>query len=204
MLKNGIAAFVIAVMVVSINLLLFSAFPLLHRMFTDTLTAAIVPKEQREVIMEYKKPEKKEEVHEERLMQQTMSKNRGTSSQKMQFRFTPDLAVEGTGEVAMEQQDLTAAVVEEGETDEPLVPLYRPALTFSERARELEIEGILEVILIVDTQGKVASIDVVRTPHPLITAEARKVISTWRFKPAKNKGVPVRVRLRQVVEFRLE
>ncbi|MBN1306519.1 MAG: energy transducer TonB, partial [Chitinispirillaceae bacterium] len=75
---------------------------------------------------------------------------------------------------------------------------------YPDRARELEIEGTLEVIIIIDTQGKVASVEVVRSPHSSITAAARKIIETWRFKPARNKGVPVRMRVRQVIEFTLE
>jgi len=194
----------VTIIVAVVNVALFSFFPLLHRMFSDVITAQVAPKKSNDVIMEYRKPEKKEEVREERKIQPAAAKMHSAGAEQLSMRFTPDLAVEGTGAAVMEQQELAAAIVEEGETDEPLVPLYRPPLTFSERARELEIEGFLEVLLIVDTEGKVASIEVVRTPHSLITSEARKVISTWRFKPAKNKGVPVRVRLRQVVEFTLE
>lgn len=203
-ITTGVAVLATAAVVILVNIALFSFFPLLHRFFSDAIAAQVVPHKKHEVIMEYRKPEKKEEVHKERLIEQSVSKRQGRSPSKMQLRFTPDLSVEGTGTVGMEEQELTAALFEEGETDEPLIPLYRPNLTFSNRAVELEIEGTLEVILIVDTQGKVASIDVVRTPHPIITAEARKVISTWRFKPAKNKGIPVRVRMIQVVEFKLD
>jgi protein TonB len=104
----------------------------------------------------------------------------------------------------MEQQELAAVIFEEGETDEPAVPLYQPAIPYPDRARDLEIEGILEVTFTIDPRGKVTSIEVVRSPHITITNAARKIIATWRFKPAKNKGVPVHMRVRQVIEFTLE
>ncbi|MBD3321562.1 MAG: hypothetical protein GF350_10760 [Chitinivibrionales bacterium] len=33
---------------------------------------------------------------------------------------------------------------------------------------------------------------------------ARNTVSEWKFKPAKNKGVPVKVRVRQVFEYKLD
>jgi TonB family protein len=204
--RIGFVVIVISAIVAVVNVGLFSLFPVLHRFFTDTVTGAVQRPQRPKVVMEYRKPEKKEPAPPQRLLKQAEAKSRSGSGQQTQLRFafTPDLSVEGSGAVVMEQEELAAAIFEEGETDEPLIPLYRPKLTFSQRAIDLEIEGILEVLLVVDVQGKVASIEVVRSPHPSIAAEARKVIATWRFKPAKNKGVPVRVRLRQVVEFKLE
>jgi TonB family protein len=154
--------------------------------------------------MEYRKPEEKKEARREERIRDVANPDRARNVSPMEFKFTPDLSVEGTGGVAMEQDELAAVVFEEGETDEPAVPLYQPPIPYPDRARDLEIEGTLEVILIIDTQGKVGSIEVVRSPHVSITNAARKVIATWRFKPARNKGVPVRMRVRQVIEFALE
>ncbi|HON10197.1 MAG TPA: energy transducer TonB, partial [Chitinispirillaceae bacterium] len=72
------------------------------------------------------------------------------------------------------------------------------------RARELEIEGVLEMLIVIDMQGKVKNIDIVRSPHSSITTAAKKTVSTWRFKPARNKNIPVQVRVRQIVEFNLD
>ena len=189
---------------VAVNVGLFSFFPYLHRIFTDKIVQGLTAPRTRNIVMQYKKPEKKKEAPKERKVRKVSNPNRSKGTSQLQFKFTPDLSVEGTGEVAMEQQELAAVIFEEGETDEPAVPLYQPAIPYPDRARDLEIEGILEITFTIDPRGKVTSIEVVRSPHITITNAARKIIATWRFKPAKNKGVPVHMRVRQVIEFTLE
>jgi protein TonB len=121
------------------------------------------------------------------------------------MRFAPDLGVAAGGSgVAMETRDLEAMVFEEGETDEDLVPVRVTPVRYPDRARELGIEGTLEVEIIVGRDGKVETVDILSSPHPSISAAARTTISRWLFKPARNKGIPVRVRARQAIEFRLD
>ncbi len=198
------AALLVTVITVAVNLLLFSFFPLLHQLFEDQVAETLGVPPPAQVVMEFKKPEKREEAPKERTVRPSdRASPRGTAG-GLQFKFAPDLSVEGSGEAVMAEQELAAVIFEEGETDVAAVPLYQPPIPYPDRARDLEIEGILEVIIIIDTQGKVSSIEVVRSPHVTITEAARQVISTWRFKPALNKGVPVRIRGRQVIEFTLK
>ncbi len=199
-----VAVIVITLSAMFITVALFSFFPLLHKYFTENILQAAAPKPRPHIVMEYRKPEKEKRPPEQPLRRVTAAANRGAEASQVQFRFTPDLAVEGTGDAVMAEEELSAVVFDEGETDEPAVPVYQPPVPYPDRARELEIEGKLEVVIIIDTQGKVASVEVVRSPHSSITAAARKVISGWRFKPARNKGVPVKMRVRQVIEFKLE
>jgi len=120
-------------------------------------------------------------------------------------RFSPDLSVEGGGGVAVAAAGtMQAEVFEEGQTDEDAVPVFSSPVPYPDRARELGVEGVLEVVFVVDVDGKVSSLEIVRSPHASITAAAKKTIAQWRFKPARNKSVPVRVRIRQVVEFKLD
>ncbi|MCX7725955.1 MAG: energy transducer TonB [Chitinispirillaceae bacterium] len=188
-----------------VNVFLFSIFPILHNLLTEKITIQEKNKSSPKVILEYKKPERKKEELKAKLIKSiTSSSQKKTITSELQLKFTPDLSVEGSGEIAMEEQELSAEIFEEGETDEPAIPLYQPPIPYPERARELEIEGVFEAIILIDTDGKVSSIDIIKSPHQSISSEAKKVISTWRFKPAKNKGVPVKIRVRQVVEFSLE
>jgi TonB family protein len=203
-METAVAAGVITGLVICINLILFSLFPLIHRLVSDKITGIDTGKKPKSVVMEYRKPEEKKEKTRRKVIRKVDNPSRPSGTSRLKFKFTPDLSVEGTGTVTMEQQELTAVIFEEGETDEPAVPLFQPSIPYPDRARDLEIEGILEVILIIDTQGKVASVEVVRSPHVSISNAARKVIGSWRFKPARNKGVPVKMRVRQVVEFTLE
>ena len=202
--ERVIAPLLIIAAVLAINVFLFSVFPALQRLFASSLhsQSAMQPKQQ--IIIEYRKSEEKKETPLEQQIRTVTTPQRSGSSELLQFRFSPDLSVEGTGEVVMGQQDLAAVIFEEGQTDEPPVPVFKPPIPYPERARELEVEGVLEVIIIIDLDGKVKTVEVVKSPHSSITSAARKVISTWRFRPARNKGIPVRVRARQVMEFRLE
>jgi len=114
--------------------------------------------------------------------------------------------VEGGGGagVAMQGQELEAMVFEEGQTDENVVPLFVPSIAYPQRAKEMGIQGTLEAVITIDRDGKVIKVDIVKSPHPSITEEARKMIVTWRFKPAKIKGIPVKVRRIQDIEFKLD
>ena len=194
----------ILVSVIVINVALFSVFPLMQKFFSTRLDTGRSLLRQYQTVIEYREPEKKKESPVEQRIRQIANPSSGGKTDPMNFKFTPDLSVEGSGGVAMEQQDLQAVVFEEGETDEAAVPLYRPAIPFPERAQELEIKGVLEAEIIVGTDGKVESVDILKTPHSSFTSVAKKVITTWRFKPARNKGIPVKVRVRQVIEFNLE
>lgn len=203
-MEKSVAVIIVLGFVFAVNAGLFSLFPFLHSLFTEKFNNRNSVLHTKQVIMEYKKPEKQKEKVKERVIRQVNAPRHQQSGKQLQFRFTPDLAVEGTGEVAMARQELTAVIFEEGETDEPAIPLHQPPIPYPERAQELEIEGILECILVIDTNGKVASIDIVRSPHSSFTSIAKKIIGSWRFKPARNKGVPVKIRVRQVIEFALD
>jgi TonB family protein len=71
-------------------------------------------------------------------------------------------------------------------------------------ARERGIEGTLVVYFIIGHDGRVKSIDVQKSPSPIITREAKRTIATWRFKPGKKKGVPVNVRAKKEITFELQ
>ena len=124
------------------------------------------------------------------------------------MRFTPDLSAEsgpdnGNG-VALGAQDLGAEVFDEGQTNEAAVAVYAPAAPFPDRARELNIEGVVKAIFVVNYLGKVTVVDIVKSPDQLFSREVKKTLLQWRFKPAKNKGVPVNMRFSKEFEFKLE
>jgi periplasmic protein TonB len=121
------------------------------------------------------------------------------------FRLTPDLGVEGGGvAVAMQGQDLEAMVFDENQTDENVVPVSTPPVEYPQRARDLGVQGTLEAVITIDRDGSVIKIEFRKSPHSSISDEAKRVIATWRFKPAKIKGIPVKVRRIQAIEFKLD
>jgi TonB family protein len=165
---------------------------------------------QRRIIMEVVRSPEKKEPAPIRTMRQIATAAAGPpggiGNNGISFKITPDLGVEGAGgvEVAMQGQDLEAMVFDESQTDENVIPLFTPSVEYPQRARELGIQGTLEAVVTIDRNGAVAKIDIVKSPHSSISEEAKRVIATWRFKPAKIKGVPVKVRRIQAIEFKLD
>jgi TonB family protein len=195
---------------VSVSFLLFISIPYMrnimgvHKPETKAIT------ENKRVIAEIVRSIPKKQQSEIQMIRQVKTASASSSGQSAAregpaFKFAPDLSVEGSGgvAVAMRNQDLEAMVFDEGQTDEDIVPLFTPSIAYPERAREIGAQGIFEAIIIVGRDGKVEKIDVIRSPHESITQEAKRIMSTWRFKPGKNKGIPVKVRAKQVIDFNL-
>jgi TonB family protein len=194
----------------SITFSLFILIPVMHRFFGYDLESSAGLK-QHPVIQAERivAPKKQEEQRTQRIRPVSAARSEGErGEERMEMRFTPDLSVDGgvaSGDgVALQKQELGAEVFEAGQTDENAVPVYQPPVSYPSRARELGIQGTLEVIFTVNHQGKVTSVEVVKTPSPLLSTEARRTIATWRFKPARNKGIPVNVRMKQTIDFTLE
>ena len=164
---------------------------------------------QRRIFMEAVRPPEKKELAPLKTLRQVTTPaagQAGAMGENISFKLTPDLSIEGGGGVgvAMQGQDLDAMVFDESQTDENVVPISTPLVGYPQRARELGVEGTLEAIITIDRDGAVVKVDITKSPHPSISEEAKKVMATWRFKPAKIKNVPVKVRRIQTIEFKLD
>jgi TonB family protein len=201
-LTGGVVQLSIAI---AINFSLFVLLPYTHNLFASLIESEQPAANKKRIVAEYIRPPKKEEKKEakQRIRKVHSSTSIQPIKSAMDFKFTPDLGVEGSDGVAMVSRDLSAVVFEEGETDEDAVPLRIAQVPYPIRARELGVEGILEAILVIGVDGSVSSVEIRSSPHPSISAEAKKVIAGWKFKPAQNQGVPVSVRKKQVIEFKL-
>jgi TonB family protein len=195
-------------MLVSFGLMVL--FPLLHSLFGFQAPEAQTTLRTQSTVMEVvKKEEDKPKQQQQRIrkVSTTASRSSSGSGQQQQMRFTPDLSADGGGGgdgVALAQQELAVEVFEEGQTDQDAVPVQQAAISYPQRARELAVEGSVEVVFVVTHEGRTAQIDVLRAPHPTLAAEVRRVVATWKFKPAFNKGVPVSVRMKQTIDFKLD
>ena len=74
----------------------------------------------------------------------------------------------------------------------PTPPLVRQFIWFSER---------VEVIILVDTEGRVADFEFVGTPLPPMRAAIERALPHWHFLPAIQDGKPVALRIRQSFVF---
>ncbi len=194
--------------VITINFILFLMIPLTHSLSGKIKNKDNISLREPVVITEYIKPaEKKEKREYKPRIRQLESSVSGQSSQttSINLKFVPDLAVQGSEDgVAMSSAELDVIVFEEGEVDQDAQPINRTPIPYPQRTRELGIEGDLVLILLIDTNGKVSSIDVVSSPDQLISRKATEIIlSSWKFKPAHNQGIPVKQRVKQKITFRL-
>lgn len=78
-------------------------------------------------------------------------------------------------------------------------------IRYPEMAKENDIQGTVYVRFLVDKDGSVTGIEVVRGVDPLLDKEATRVISKLQaFKPAKYMGKPVKTRMVMPVKFVLQ
>ncbi len=194
--------------VVAINFILFLLIPLTHRLSEKIINKDNASLREPAIIAEYIKPPEKKEKREfkPRIRQIKASTSNQFSQSPINLKFIPDLAAqrsEGDG-VAMSSNELDAVVFEEGEVDQDAQPVNRTPIPYPQIARELGIEGDLVLILLIDTDGKVNSVEVLSSPDQLISRKATEIIlSSWKFKPALNQGIPVKQKVKQKISFRL-
>lgn len=80
----------------------------------------------------------------------------------------------------------------------PVRPVYPP------RAAQEGIEGEVEVEFTVLANGSVADIVILRAEPPgVFEQSARRALQRWGFKPKRENGQPVPMRVRQVIRFEL-
>ena len=194
--------------VIAINFVLFLMIPLTHSLSKKIKDNDNVSVREPRIIAEYIKPPQKDEnrEHKPRIRQIKASASNQFSQKPISLKFVPDLAVEqgSTDEVAMSSGELEAVIFEEGEVDQDAQPVSRTQIPYPQRARELGIEGDLVLILLIDIDGKVSSVEVISSPDQIISKKATEIIlSSWKFKPARNQGIPVKQRVKQKISFRL-
>jgi TonB family protein len=83
------------------------------------------------------------------------------------------------------------------------IPIYSPEPAYSEEARKAKYGGIVMLWIVVDAQGLVRAVKVVKSLGMGLDEEAMKAVSTWRFKAGMRQGVPVPVRAQVEVRFQL-
>lgn len=193
---------------VLVTFVLFVFISILHTMFgiEKSIQKGTVQKHQ--IIAEIiKKNEPPKKVQSQQRIRQVQSSQPGsrTGQSQVSAKFQPDLSVAAGGEgVELQNEELSAEVFEDGKTDESAQEEYIPPVEFPDRARDLGASGIVKVRFTITYEGKTADIEIVSTPHVLLATEVRKALLNARFKPAKNKGVPVNVRMSKDFEFTLE
>jgi outer membrane biosynthesis protein TonB len=65
---------------------------------------------------------------------------------------------------------------------------------FSPEAVKQNAQGIAVAELVVDESGNVVKVDVLESPHPLVTEAVSEAVGQWRFNVTTLKGTPVSLR----------
>ncbi len=75
---------------------------------------------------------------------------------------------------------------------------------YPEFAKKAEIEGQVLLKFLVNEEGRVTDIKVVKSLNELLDAAAIKAVSKWRYSPARQRDKPVKVWVVQPVRFQLD
>jgi TonB family protein len=86
--------------------------------------------------------------------------------------------------------------------DEPPVIVRRVDPVYPSLAREAELEGSVGLLIVIDELGNVERAEIVVSVPGLDEAAVEAVLK-WKFEPARQRNIPVRVRVYQTVRFQL-
>ncbi len=196
-----VTLFLTAVLLVS---LLMALLPILIEIFSSSSAtnrqfskARIRPA----AMVKKRPPEKKKKIH----LRSTKAKSlQSATREQSSFQFVPDLSVSSEAGASAGTVDLEVVLFEEDEIDQPPRTTFIKRVTYPERARDAGIEGVVTLIIIVGRDGNVESVVFEKLPDPLFRRSVESQVRRWKFDPGKKDGIPVRVKVRQSLEFFLD
>lgn len=83
-------------------------------------------------------------------------------------------------------------------------PLYRVEPKYTPEARNAHVEGTVTLSTVVEADGSVSRVKVLKGLDPGLDKNAVAAVSTWKFKPAEKDGKPVAVAAQIEVRFQLK
>ncbi len=81
---------------------------------------------------------------------------------------------------------------------------YAKHIEYPEIERKAGVQGDVHLAYVVDTQGDVVEPVVVQGVSDGLDEEAVRLILLLKYKPGMHRGMPVRVRMQEVIKFRLQ
>ncbi|HKD79367.1 MAG TPA: energy transducer TonB [Candidatus Angelobacter sp.] len=90
-----------------------------------------------------------------------------------------------------------------GDGVSPPRAIYTPEPEFSEEARKAKYQGVVVLSIVVGTDGRVHSPQVIRSLGMGLDEKAIEGVKTWKFDPSKKDGRPVAVQMQIEVAFNL-
>ncbi len=183
---------------VLINFFVFYTFPIINY-FTSPARQRAKKAEPRQIQLQTVNLEEKKEKKKMKLRELKPQKAKMTQDNS---RFQLKLGAAGGDGVAIGEGDMQNVTYSEGEVDTDPIPVQRVAPKKPQSAEAAGISGYVELEIVIDETGKVASIKVVKATEGYGFKEAAvNAVWTWRFKPATVKKIPVRIRVIQPINF---
>lgn len=202
-----------------INLLLFVMIPLLAETtrrqhdYADPVTAVTMQKPQH---FEQQQEEPEKEVREEELRklpedapmpdEQPAPPQPELNLEIPEFELNADLDAGQGMEVAMPEgvQSLAETVFDLGDLDQKPQLIHRVQPIYPSEARRKEINGKVILRFVVDRDGHVSDVRVVRAePEGIFEEKAVEAVRKWRFKPGQYSGEPVNSRVTVPIRFEM-
>jgi len=86
----------------------------------------------------------------------------------------------------------------------PPEKIYYPTPRYTEEGRQARVQGVVILEAVVDTDGNVSRVKVLKGLPFGLSEEAVETARQWKFRPAKKAGVPVAVFLNLTIRFSLQ
>ncbi len=102
------------------------------------------------------------------------------------------------GAVLDEQLDQVFSLAE---IDQKPRPIFQAAPTYPAEMRAQKVIGLVQIILVVDAQGRVAQAKIEKTSHDAFNRPALEAVRRWKFEPAVKGGQKVDCKLRVPIRF---
>jgi TonB family protein len=204
--KESLRTAINVVIALALMALLFSTLPGLRSVGPPKVQETVAVLIDRKTALDMKKEEVKQRRIPTQMMRSIQTQARATADRvaNESFKFTPDLGIQGAGDVAVpDRRQVRSQVFSEEETDVRPMLAARCPIPYPPEARKKGIEGVADLEILVDESGRVVKINFNQMPSELFRAPVTDAVMRWRFKPAQVKGVAVSVRVRQKITFRL-
>jgi protein TonB len=79
--------------------------------------------------------------------------------------------------------------------------VYQPAPTYPASLRSRKIDGVVTVLFVVDSNGRVTNAKVEKSSDPAFDKPALDAVRKWKFDPAMKEGRKVSAKMRAPIRF---
>jgi protein TonB len=95
----------------------------------------------------------------------------------------------------------TEAIFSLADLDQAPRPVVQPPPEYPAELRRKKLQGTVNIVFIVDRQGRVANPLVQSSTHAAFERPALQAVRRWRFEPGKRAGEPVQFKMRVPITF---